>query len=101
MLGNFTDGQTVKVKEESSDFNSTIGLEKINLSRKNNLMLNETNGKILFVIFSTLDMDNDSDSRESKGGSSGGFFKDYLLNQRPGYYGDTSDILSKSRKLYY
>jgi hypothetical protein len=46
MFGNFTDGKTDKVKEESS-MNSTIGLEKINLSRKQNLMmLNDTNGNL-------------------------------------------------------
>lgn len=49
MFGNFTDGRTAKVKEESSDMNSTIGLEKINLSRRQNLMFNETNGKCLTI----------------------------------------------------
>mmetsp|Transcript_27156 Transcript_27156/g.24033 ORF Transcript_27156/g.24033 Transcript_27156/m.24033 type:complete len:90 (-) Transcript_27156:29-298(-) len=89
MLGNFTEGQTVKVKEETSEFNSTIGLDKISLTKKNNY-LNETG-----------DYDNESDSKDSKGKMTNDFFKDYLLNSRPEYYGDTSDIMSKSRKLYY
>lgn len=47
MMGNFTDGPTVKVLEETSDFNSTIALDKINLTRKQNFMMNETNGKYI------------------------------------------------------
>ena len=48
-----------------------------------------------------LDLDNESEFRDKEDKISDGFFKDYLLNQRPDYYGDTSDIMSRSRKLYY
>ncbi|CAI2380785.1 unnamed protein product [Moneuplotes crassus] len=90
MFGNYTEGRTNKVKEETSDMNSTINLDKINISKRQNYMLNDTD-----------DIDHESDLRDTKENPSDMFFKDYLLNQRPDYYGDTSDKLSKSRKLYY
>ena len=98
MFGNFTDGRADKVKEESS-MNSTIGLEKISLSRRQNLMmLNDTNGNLF--IHQNLEGDNESDFRETKERYTDGFFKDYLMNQRPDY-GDKSDHMQNSRKLYY
>jgi len=46
MPENFTEGKTIKVEEETSDFSSNFGLGKIPITAKRqNYLLNETNGK--------------------------------------------------------
>lgn len=105
MFANFTDGQTIQVKEETSDFDSAFGLERIPITKHQNY-LNDTNGKLakfppLISIYLMISVDNESELKDTKEKLSNDFFKDYLLNQRPEYYGDTSYIMSKSRKLYY
>ena len=45
MVGNFTEDKTIKVKEETSDFDSNFGLEKGPVPKRHqNFLLNETEG---------------------------------------------------------
>uniref|UniRef100_A0A7S3JP67 Uncharacterized protein n=1 Tax=Euplotes harpa TaxID=151035 RepID=A0A7S3JP67_9SPIT len=88
MVGNFTEDKTIDIKEEGSELDSVFGIERVPISKKQNLFKNE----------SSVDQSEFKDTKEKL---SDGFFMDYLLNNRPEYYGDTSDILSRSRKLYY
>lgn len=55
MVGNFTEDKTIKVKEETSDFDSNFGLEKAPAPKRHqNFLLNETEGMFscltLFVL---------------------------------------------------
>jgi hypothetical protein len=46
MMGNFTEGQTIKVPEEISELESNFGLDRMQMSTKRqNFFLNDTNGK--------------------------------------------------------
>lgn len=90
LTNNFTHNKDAQITQEPSDFESIIDLEKVYLSQ-NEKTLSRPNMKLNRSEI-------DDPTRENL---NSGMLDDFLLNQRPVYYGDTSDLLSRSRKLQY
>ena len=87
---NFIHNKEAEITHDPTDFESIVDLEKVYLSQ-NEKTLSKPNMK----------MNRSEVGDPTRENLNGGILDDILLNQRPVYYGDTSDLLSRSRKLQY